>query len=71
MIDGLYIAVGPEDLDFWAKEVGLSLTEEEKADITEYLAKPHTPPDSQAERTGKLINLPGVKIWRKNKPRKQ
>ncbi len=67
VIDGLYIAVVPEDLDFWAAEVGLSLTEEEKADATRYLTEQHTPPDDQAEWIGKIIDLSGVKIYRKTK----
>lgn len=67
-IDGMYLLVDPEDLDFWAKEAGISLSEEEKEDVADYLANPHEPPDSNVQRTDKVIYLPGVKIYRKIRP---
>ncbi len=64
-INGMYLLVDPEDLEFWAKEAGVSLSEEEKEGIANYLTNPHEPPDSDVQKTGKTIYLSGVKIYRK------
>ena len=67
-INGMYLLVDPEDLEFWAKEAGISVSEEEAAGIAHYLSDPHKPPGSSVSRTGTIISLPGVKTYRKAKP---
>ncbi len=67
LIDEKYILVDPEDLVFWAKEVGLSLPEADKQAVTGYLTNTQEPLGSHVERTGSVISLPGTRIYRKTR----
>ena len=67
LIDEIYILVDPEDLEFWAKEMGLSLSEDDKKAVTDYLTNTQEPLGNDVERTGSVISLPGVRIYRKAK----
>ena len=65
LIDEIYILVEPKDLEFWAKEVGLSLSKAERTNVADYLTNTQEPLGSHVDRTGSVISLPGVRIYRK------
>lgn len=67
LIDEIYILVDPEDLEFWANEAGLSLSANERKLVTDYLTSTQEPLGDDVERTGSVISLEGVRIYRKTK----